>query len=362
MFSSSHSRSLEATFKVAAIAVSTALTACHGGEHGNAGAADRLFSDPRLHRLHIGLDEHAPPEGTLGLIVAARVTEGGRHVVVLDFVPPFVKVFDGGGRLQHAFLKSGQGPGEARHPIALAVSGDSAVLVADATGRLMVFGLGGELRTEGVVPQLAPLAAAPGCEGDWVVYGPRFVHGSHTPTWLHRIRFGAAGSVASRDALPDSLASEMLPQGVAYGLTADAGRAVAWHTLGAKNLLAAWPCGDAPPQILASASRSEGAAKIRRHGRGLRMEIGPGARARGGTAAVPGGVVVAEQVLGKDAGSVRTELTLLRRDGGSRTVSVPGRYALRDSRTGTGVLVSTTDPVPQVFLVSESDLLQVFGH
>jgi hypothetical protein len=226
----------------------------------------------------------------------------------------------------------------------------------------MVFGLGGELKMEGAVPQLVPLSATAGCAGDWVVYGPRFLRGSHAPTWLHRIRIGAAGAVASRDELRDSLASEMLPQGVAYGLTTDTGRALAWHTLGAKRLLAAWSCGDVPPRIVVYGNGSQGAAKIRRQGGGMRMEIGPGARARGGTAAVPGGIVVAEQVLGRDAGSVRTELILMRADGSSSTVSVPGRYALRDSRAGTGVLVSTTDPVPQVFLVSEADLLQVFGH
>ena len=41
---------------------------------------------------------------------------------------------------------------------------------------------------------------------------------------------------------------------------------------------------------------------------------------------------------------------------------VAGLYDLRDSRPGVGVLVSATDPVPHVFLVSEADLLALFAR
>lgn len=331
--------------------------------HPSAGTrADRLFADPARHLMDTGVREDARREATLGIVTAARVSESGRHVVVLDFVDPYVKVFDGRGRFVRAFLHPGRGPGEARLPFALAVSGDTAIFVGDATGRLMVFGFDGVLRRAAASTGMSILAAAAGCSDDWVVYGPRFAGGGGTPTWLHRVTLGENGALRSEDAFPDRQASDRLPHGVAYGLVSDGGRTLAWHTLGAGNRLASWSCGEAAPRLGAGAA-AEPDKGVRAHPMpgGMRMEIGPGARARGGMAAVAGGVVVAEQVMGKEPGSVTTELILRRDDGARRTVSARGAWSLADSRRGVGILVSTSEPVPHVFLVSERDLLALFG-
>jgi hypothetical protein len=310
--------------------------------------------------MNIGVREDERADATLGLITVARLSENGRHVVILDFVAPYVKVFDGTGRFERAFLHSGSGPGEARFPLALAVSGDTTIFVADASGRLMVFGMDGVLRREATDTRMQVLAATSGCSGDWVLYGPKFGSSAAKPTWLHRLRVGAGGGVASTDVLQDSVAYDILPHGVAYGLVSDARGALIWHTLGPERLLASWVCGGASP-VAARDDRGPGEKTMaHREAGGVRMEIRAGSRFRGGIASVPGGVVIAEHVTGREPGSATTALTLRRQDGTRRTISVPGSYTLRDSRPGVGVLISTTDPVPQVFLVSERDLLAAF--
>jgi len=322
-------------------------------------AGDARVFDAPARRLEIVADENGPAEAVVGRVVAARVTEGGRHVVVLDFAPPYVKVFDSKGRFVRAFLRSGGGPGEALHPVALAASGDTAIFVADVSGRLMVFGMDGRLRHEATETRTRVLAATAGCAGDWVVYGPRAGSGAHPPTWLHRVRVGTGGTMVSRDLLPDSLASDRLPMGIAYGLVSDGRRVRALHTLGAAPVLATWGCGDAAVRLAAhDIPGREKRAAAQRRGDRARLEIAPGSRSRGGMAAVAGGVVIAELVVGRPP---TTELTLLRDDGTRRTAAVQGDYVIRDSRPGVGVLVSSTDPVPRLFLISEAELLALFA-
>lgn len=335
------------------------LSACGRADAG--ARADRLFADPARHLVDTGVREDARRDATLGIVIAARISDSGRHVVVLDFVDPYVKVFDGRGRFVRAFLRAGRGPGEARLPFALAVSGDTAILVSDATGRLMVFGFDGALRRTATSTGMSILAAAAGCADDWLVYGPRFVGGGGAPTWLHRIRLGNDGALRSEDAFPDRQTADRLPHGVAYGLVSDGRRTLVWHTLGAEDRLASWTCGETAPRVGAGVA-SESGRGVRAHPTSgdVRIEIGPGSRARGGMAAVPGGVVVAEQVMGGAPGAVTTQLVLRRDDGTRRTAAVSGAYFLADSRPGVGILVSTSEPVPHVFLVSERDLLAVF--
>jgi|GEM_PF-2412130 len=324
--------------------------------------AANVFTSTRAVRVSIGGTGAKRPEATLGHVTVARLGDGGRHVVVLDVVAPFVKVFDGQGRFERAFLRSGDGPGETRFPTALAASGDTAILVGDAAGRLMMFGVDGQFRREIIQSRLRPLAATQGCDGDWIVYGPRYPGGHSPPTWLHRIRLRDGGETEIRDILPDSLVSDMLPMGVAYGLVTDGQRALAWHDLGAEPLLATWHCGEDTARLvrLKPSQRME-RAEVRRRQSEVRMAIRPGMRARAGIATVPGGVVIAEVVFGT-AGSEFTELTLRRKDGSEAKISVPGSFELRDSRPGVGVLMSATDPAPRVFLVSEGDLLALFSR
>lgn len=332
---------------------------CGADDGGASDASGRLFSPTARHALQVGLDERVPAEGTLGNILAARLTDDGKHLVVLDFVDPYIKVFDGEGHFERAFMREGGGPGEARRPTAMGVAGDSAVLVWDGTRRLSVLGLDGRLRYEVPYPGFPVLAAVAGCAGEWVVYGPRFEPNSAQAHWLHRLRVAPDGSVSVQDALRDSLAAPTVPHGVAYGLIARGDSVYLWHTLGARKLLAAWRCGDADARVLYRESADAApAGPMRRVEGGLKMEIGPGSRARGGMAAVGDGVVVGEIVHGEDGET--TELTLISRGGMRRSVRVPGSYVIRDARDGSGVLMSASEPVPRVFLVSGRELLALF--
>lgn len=70
-------------------------------------------------------------------------------------------------------------------------------------------------------------------------------------------------------------------------------------------------------------------------------------------------MVLAAQVIPGSGDPATTGLTLVTANG-EHTVSVPGSYTLRDSRPRLGVLVSVTDPVPQLFTISPDDLRRLF--
>jgi hypothetical protein len=338
------------------LALACLLAACGSERHGS--PAPVLLTEVTRHDRHVGLDGSAPDRAALGHVVSARVTDGGRHVVVLDFVSPFVKVFDGGGRFQAAFLEKGGGPGEARQPSALAVAGDSLVLVADGTQGLSLFDLAGGVRGHARVSGLLPLAAASACPGEWLLYGPRMERGSRlVATWLHRVRFVGTDSVEVRSMLPDSLPGR-LPTGLAYGLVADGDGAVVRHTLGTRPRLLRLSCAGGEPRLLHEGEPLGTRGESPGGKRTVQTSLAPGMRAPGGVAAVEGGVVFAEKVY-VDAGRSRLDLTLLGA-GGERTLSLDGDYVLQDSRPGVGVLIGTSEPFPQVFLVKPADFIGMF--
>lgn len=330
------------------------LAACGSEPHGS--PAPVLLTDVTRHALHVGLDSAAPDRATLGHVVGARVTDGARHVVVLDFVAPFVKVFDGAGRFQAAFLEKGGGPNEARQPSAMAVAGDSLVLVADGTQGLTLFDLAGQVRGHARVPGLLPLAAASACPGEWLLYGPRMQPGRLVATWLHRVRFAGGDSVEVRSAIEDSVPAR-LPSGLPYGLVSDGAGAVVRHTLGSRPRVMRLSCAGGEPRLLhegeplAPPPGSGG-------GRTVQTSVTPGMRAPGGVAALARGVVFGEKVI-LGHGRTRLDLTLLA-PGGDRKLSLAGDYVLLDSRPGVGVLLGTAEPFPQVFLVKPDDFIGMF--
>lgn len=337
----------------AGLLVLALICAC---DSGTSGRAATLLGG--RHALQIGLDESVPRDGTLGRIVAARLTDGGAHVVVLDFVAPYVKVFDSRGHFVRAFVQPGSGPREARLPTALGTSGDSLILLTDATGRISLFGLSGELRAQLPDPGFAVLSAAGVCGSEWMIYGPRFTGGGR-PTWMHRVRIGTNGITAATHALADSLASPIIPNGVAYGLVNGRDGAVLWHTLGAERTLWEWRCGEAPPQATYRVHAGD-AVRATRKGTGVTMRLGPGSRTLAGIALIGGVVMIGEHVIGRGAEDSHTEFSLIRDGHVAAQARAPGSYVIRDSRPGVGVLFSTRDPVPQVFLVREADVLGMF--
>jgi hypothetical protein len=332
---------------------------CSCREHDSAAGATLLSG---RHKLQVGLDERAPRDATLGRVVAARLTADGSHVVVLDFVAPYVKVFDAHGRFERAFVTEGGGPKEARLPTAIGTADDSLILLSDATRRISVFDLDGVLRTQLPDPGFPVLSVIGVCGTDWLVYGPRFGGAGGRATWLHRVHVSASpDSMTSVDALTDSLASPIIPNGIGYGLVDGGGSALLWHTLGAESTLFQWRCGDSAPRVAYRDTRARDALHATQKGPAVKMSVGLGSRALAGIAAVGGGVLIADHVSDRGAEGGHTEFSLVR--GGRRvsTVSVPGSYVIRDSRPGIGVLFSTGDPVPQVFLVGEREVMEMFG-
>jgi hypothetical protein len=344
------------------------VTCVSCGEEPRGSPAPRTFTDTSAHVLHIGLDDSAPAEAAIGRVIAARMTEGGRHVVVLDFVDPFIKVFDGRGRFQTAFLKRGGGPGESRGPDALATSGDSLVLVAAVGEGISLFTLAGEPRARARIQGLIPLAATSWCGGEWLVYGPRTTPGTATGTatgtrrapWLHRIRAVSRDSFEVTSMMVDEV-PRSLPAGLAYGLVRDGDGAVLRHTLGGRPRVYRVGCGGGEPRLVNEAEPQEQEAPKDRGTGVVTASIRVGMKFPGGLAAVDGRVVVAEKVYVGD-GDQRLDLTLVNGSGAATPAgSIAGNFALADSHPGVGVLVTTSDPVPQLFLLRSRDFLKILG-
>lgn len=337
--------------QVLPIAVAFALAACADRHAAVAFPAERTQDG-----VQVGAVESADPNAAIGLVVAARLTESGDHVVVLDFAPPYVKVFRRDGTLEGAFLTAGGGPLEMRHPSALAVAGDSLLMVADGTRRVALFGLDGQLRAEGRT-DFPVLAAAAGCDGEWIAYGPVLGRGEQTP-WLHRIRVGSDSMLTADLDFREALGGKTIGAGLSYGISRSADTVRVWHVLGATPAVLGWGCGQEKPDTWAVQPLAQRSA-AKENGNTVRMAVEAGHRTLAGMAAVPGGVVLAAQVMPARGDSATTELTLVTAEG-ERTVSVPGAYTLRDSHPRLGVLVSTTDPVPRLFTVSADDLRGLF--
>lgn len=331
------------------------LGACGGGD---APARRVVFPAQRTDdAVRVGTVESADRNAAIGRVIAARFTESGDHVVVLDYAPPYVKVFRRDGTLDTTFLGRGSGPLEIRDPAALAVAGDSLILVADGSRRVAIFGMDGQLRTEGRTG-FPVLAVSAGCDGEWVAYGPTFQSGAQ-PTWLHRLRIDTRRLVIADLDFRDALGTGVIGNGLPYGIARNGDTVRVWHVLSADPAVLQWACGQPRPDArpvrpLTQRDHPE------RGGEAVRMTVGPGQRTLAGMAAVPGGVVLAAHVVPRPGEPATTELTLVT-GSGEQTVAVTGDYTLRDSHPRMGVLVSTNNPVPRLFTISPDDLLRLFG-
>lgn len=344
--------SLRSKIFAVACGAALALGACGGESTSNA-----AFPAERTGGVRVGSVESADPDAVIGMVLAARLTESGDRVVVLDFAPPYVKVFRRDGTLERAFLTAGDGPMEMRGPSALAVAGDSLILVAGGTRRLAVFGMDAQLRAEGRTP-FPVLAAVAGCDGEWIAYGP--AGGAREGmSWLHRVRLGDGGIRTADLAFREPLGAENVGSGLAYGITRNADTLRVWHVLGTAPAVLGWRCGEDQPVSWPVEPLDQRGESPRRRGDAMRMAIEPGSRSLSGMAAVPGGVVLAAHVVPAPGDSSTTELTLVTADG-ERTVTVPGDYTLRDTHPRLGVLVSVADPAPRLFTISADDLRRLF--
>lgn len=341
---------------LAACGAAVLLAAC-GGEDATVRTVE-FPVDQAQNPVRVGSAESSDPDATIGHVIAARVTASGDRVVVLDFAPPYVKVFRRDGTLERAFLSEGDGPREMRHPSALAVAGDSLVMVAGGARRLAVFGMDGQPRAEGRTG-FPVLAAVEGCDGEWIAYGPTFRTGDQS-AWLHRIRMGPDSMRVADLEFREARGDGMIGQGLAYGIARAGDTMHVWHVLTEAPAVLGWACGQARPHAWAVRPLSQRTA-AERDGKAVRMTIEPGQRMLAGMAAVPGGVVLAAHVVPAAGKPATTELTLVTAKG-EHTVAVTGAYTLRDSHPRLGVLVNSDNPAPRLFTISPADLQALFAN
>ncbi len=108
------------------------------------------------------------PSDQFGLVVGATRLPDGR-LLVMDLLPPSVRLYDENGRHIRDIGRRGNGPGEFQQPLDFVVSGDT-LAVLDQRGRIAWFNMDGDvLRTDrisaeslcgdGFLPRLAGLLA-----------------------------------------------------------------------------------------------------------------------------------------------------------------------------------------------------------
>lgn len=102
---------------------------------------------PEAPAVRIGVIEGAPEYQWTRPVAAARLSDGG--FAVLEQVPAEVRVFDRSGRFLHRVGTGGEGPGEFRSPVGLAVLAGDTILVWDrGAQRLSWFAIDGTLERE----------------------------------------------------------------------------------------------------------------------------------------------------------------------------------------------------------------------
>lgn len=107
-------------------------------------ASIRLADAPSV---RIGVVEGAPAYQWTRPVAAARLSDGG--FAVLEQVPAEIRVFDSSGQFRHRIGREGDGPGEFRSPVELAVLEGDTILVWDRRAqRLSWFSADGTLERE----------------------------------------------------------------------------------------------------------------------------------------------------------------------------------------------------------------------
>lgn len=295
------------------------------------------------------VSDSAAAVSQLGMVASARFV--GTHLVALDIMPPFVKVYDSAGRFVHAFGEKGDGPREIGNPIAIAAVGDSALMTADFDGRLITWGLDGTVLAEHHLEGFRPMTMV-SCGSTLLLYGPGEIAGGRT-TWLRTFE---GGVLSNSGLLADSVVRGQ-PLGYGgrpYGLIADDDEFALRHEFGPTPRLLTGKCSD-PGTLHPVADLLP--IPPRATPQGGAVQAGPPDR----PAAVGLGRVDGFLVLGnyfRSGAPTLADTTIIEVIGDERrdTVLIPGRVILQDSRRGYGLLLSTSDPEPALIVVREADI------
>jgi hypothetical protein len=330
-----------------------AASAC-GRDAPPTGGAAGVLGDPSRHLVAITAGPSREPRTNYSLVLSGRVSASGRHVALVDLRAPYVRVYRRDGQLRSAFLKDGRGPAEARGVAAIALGGDSLVLVADIDGRVRTFDLDGRLRQDVPDLPLSVVSATSACPGEWLLYGARVGADRKFARWLHRLRIGAGG-VSVSSMLEEPFNAAQPRRGPAGVLVSTPGGAALWHGLGGAPRLATWTCGAESP-VLAPIDDHVPPPSAPGAGGTTTEAVQPGTRMRAGLAAARGALYKAEIVSAQAGSPEHAELAAVRP--GSAAARLPGSVLLLDSRPGVGVLVQVFQGQTQrVLLISEQDFL-----
>lgn len=310
--------------------------------------------------------ESSAADPQIGEVRAARLTPRGKSIIVLDRYAPHVRVFSLTGKRILAFGMTGDGPGELRNPLYLALSGDSVAAVLHSGG-FSEFHLNGEFI--GSKPGGRPGMSGPGrpyglwpyglgsyCDTAWVLLASsrRTKKVTGPNAWLHlipRLEAHSPGeALRTRAIFEDTIVRNVWARHNTT-VTYNDDRVVFVHRDGDPARIYQFSCADGDiteipgvpviPSPYTVVEGPGGRVQERYSGRILYYGVG----------LLGDGVLVAYS----DVGNQRT-LTWI---DGERTVTtvIPGRYILQDARPGVGAVFSAADPYPRIIFIPEEALL-----
>jgi len=290
-------------------------------------------------------------DGEIGVIRGARVSPNGHAVAVLDDVSPSVKVFDAGGSLTAAIHAPGDTADDYALPV-VAIADDRVLILAPDSSSGGLFDLRG--RRAGSLRDLdfTPLAATALSDSTWIVYGPSMEPHADGATWLHCLYVRGDTSFMWLSLLRDSLVTPLDSVDVPF-LSVSNQVVYFSHRTAAGFAPYAAQCGSGEEQRSARVWRlDEDAFALERGDAPLDLGLTKA------TLEPPRRISSFARFFGAHAApGQRLRWTDDRRH--SEVLNVPGQFAIMDVRVGTGVLIATSEPVPEAFLVPEQRFASV---
>jgi hypothetical protein len=141
---------------------------------------------PTQTRLEIGLHDVVPLEAEIGVVRSGRITSDG-GVILVDYLEPFVRVFDRNGQYLMGFGRNGHRIGE-YEDLTVAAASDSFLLTADKALRKIEVRRrdGSFVQSLDRIP-LVPLSGVALGPRTWLLYGPSS-EGVGNHDWLHCLK------------------------------------------------------------------------------------------------------------------------------------------------------------------------------
>ncbi len=345
----------------AAILLLAAGTACGPADRGTPlnGDLSDLLSDTEGHVVHVGRGGSGNELAVFSRVSGARVSPAGRVVVVLDPSPPFLRVFDSSGDLSHALVPRGGGPGEARRPGSFAVS-DSLILLAHDGSNLSLFDVSGRFIARHRVDRFVPLGVTRACTDDaWIVYGPSAdaMWNAGDKAWLHYVELVDGGKeMRHRPVYSDSTRVERLMFGKRYDLVTTEDHVYVLHGYAEPPQILAWSCRTGETSTIPTVEPEEVSPRrtaLQGGGTGTILTL-PDTLSQG--IGVVDSTLVSAWLIGH-ADADAAERTEFRAWTGAEwePTAVTGDYEIRDSQPGVGLVLSSSDSIPEVFLIAERE-------